>query len=69
MPQVDPFVTRLQPFRSPGRTPVSYQINRQFSGWILPPQVFAPSGRTANNRLIHRNTTTTSSLSAKSACS
>jgi hypothetical protein len=33
------FVTRLQPFRLPAEPLVSYQINRQFSGWILPPQV------------------------------
>src|ERR1700690_3351090 len=33
------FVTRLQPCRLPDRTLVSYQINRQLSGWYLPPLV------------------------------
>jgi hypothetical protein len=39
------FVTRLQPFRLPGRAAlVSYQINRQLSGWNLPPLMIRAFG-------------------------
>jgi len=35
------FVTKLRPSGYPAEPLVSYQTNRQLSGWILPPQVRA----------------------------
>jgi hypothetical protein len=45
------FVTRLQPGRLPGQTAlVSYQTNRQLSGWNLPPQVIRAFGAHSQTR-------------------
>ena len=38
------FVTRLQPSGYPAEPLVSYQINRQLSGWNLPPLVIRAFG-------------------------
>jgi hypothetical protein len=38
------------PASYPTKPLVSFQINRQLSGWILPPLMIAPSGRTAKRR-------------------
>src|SRR3954471_12037051 len=38
------FVTRLRPDSYPTKPLVSYQINRQLSGWILPPLVIRAVG-------------------------
>jgi hypothetical protein len=38
------FVTRLQPLRLPHKPLVSYRINRQLSGWILPPLMIRAFG-------------------------
>jgi hypothetical protein len=38
------FVTRLQPSGYPAKLLVSFQINRQLSGWNLPPQMIRAFG-------------------------
>jgi hypothetical protein len=44
------FVTRPQPLWLPARTLVSYRINRQLSGWNLPPLVIRAFGAHCQNR-------------------
>jgi hypothetical protein len=41
------FVTRLQPGQLPAEPLVGWQINRQHSGWIPPPQVIRDFGARA----------------------
>ena len=40
------------PSGHPAEPPVSYQINRQFSGWILPPQVIRAFGAHCHERTL-----------------
>jgi hypothetical protein len=44
------FVTRLQPGQLPAEPLVSYQINRQLSGWNLPPLVIRAFGAHCQKR-------------------
>ena len=53
-PPTATFVTRLRPSGYPDEPLVSYQINRQFSGWILPPQVIRAFRAHCHKRTLTR---------------